>query len=132
MSELTITTVNSVERRLLPILDDYKSFKAEYRTAEAVIQPVDGELRVPYVARRNPGDFKALMDVLTDELNHTRFRFIGTSVPPSEVFTKIGPSDARTIHEAVNGFTEETLREYVNDRGDIEPVETLVGDWKPD
>lgn len=130
---MRLTNPTLLEYRLLPILDDGGTvFKASHGTCDAVCQIVDDEVRIPYVARDERGDFKALMDELVRELDgHTKFRFV--AIEHDSLFNRalkiIQPDDARTLEEAVNGFEKETLREYRNSDGRIEPVETLIGHW---
>lgn len=127
----SITTQDYV---LLPIKKPEKATRVRKETARAVIEPYNDEVRIPYVRRDERGDFKALMDGLVDELNgHTKYRFV--AINDSELHDLVmlaAPDDARHIKEAVNGFTEETLHEYENDAGEIEPVNTLVGHWEPE
>jgi len=122
-----------VELRLLPIHDAERAYTVKHETCKAIFETYDGEVRIAYVAREERGDFKALMNRLTEELNNPVFRFVEIEGLRESEFKELverhEPDDARSITEAVNGFDRETIHEYENSNGEIEPVETLVGRW---
>jgi hypothetical protein len=42
----------------------------------------------------------------------------------------VSPGDARPLYEVVHGFEFETV-DYEHPDGDVEPCETLIGEWSP-
>lgn len=132
MSELTFSQINRRQYVLLPILDDRKVVQVEHKTAKAVIQPVDDELRIPYVSSEERGDFKSLMDNLVNALNgHNKIRFVGTSEAPKVLSQMLGDSTSQSIYEAVHGFEKEPTEEYTDSADNTEEIETLIGRWEP-
>lgn len=122
------------ELDLLPFLENGKIARAKHRTARAVIQAAGKEVRIPFVARDQRGDFKRLMNRMTETLGHSRYRFVAVDRDPemTKIWRILAPKDARELKDVLRGFREETIEEYENDAGVIEPVATLVGDWNPE
>lgn len=119
--------------QLLPILEGVDTYRASYRTGEVIVQPVPGELRIPWAARVDKGDFKAVMDRLITAVGHTTVRFIGVETPDGPDLIEdareiIQPDDARPLYDAVHGFEFESTDDY-GDPGVECP--TLVGEWVP-
>lgn len=122
--------ITPVELNLLPVQNDEQAVTAHHETAKAVVDPVPGEIRIPYVSREERGDFANLMDVLVEDLECKDVRFVAVDGPDRQTIRRMldlaTPDDARTLKEAVHGFDEEEVDDYE------EPVNTLVGTWDPD
>lgn len=121
---------------LLPLLPDAPVYRVEFRSAEAVVQPTPGELRIPSIRRTDRGDFRGLMDALMSEVNRPTVRFVGVQHPddPEELADAWGvvrPDDARPLYEAVHGFDFDRI-DYTHPDGTVEPCDTLVGEWDDD
>lgn len=121
----------------LPVRDrDLSTFRVHYHSAEAIVvpDPVETELRIPYVVRYYPGDMAGLLDELVSELDHSRIRFVnlspdGTAATLSEV---MGIPDPRDLRDAVHGF-EAVTEEWAAPDGDgTDEVECLIGEWTPE
>lgn len=116
---------------------DLSTFRVHYRSAEAVVvpDPVETELRIPYVVRFYPGDMQALLDELTAETGVSRIRFVnlspdGTAATLSETLGEF--PDPRDLREAIHGF-ETITEEWESPDGDgTEVVDCLRGEWTPE
>lgn len=119
-----------------------KVVHARHATAHAVVAivPGSGEIRVPYLRRREKGDFKAIMNAMVDEFGIDRFRFTNVFMSDDEAtraydlldeyladFFGIEPmsrEDDVRLDEALRGFEHEV------EDWEGEPVDTLVGRWE--
>lgn len=124
------TNITPIEARLLALKNPEKAVEAQHETCRAIVEPTPGEIRIPFVARVEKGDFCNFMDVLVEDLGHETVRFVAVDSPTPDPLERMldvmSPEDARSLSDAVNGFEREEINEYG------QPVETLVGAWTPD
>lgn len=118
-----------------------KCVHARFLSVHAVIAvvPGSGEIRIPYIRRKEPGEFALFMDALVAELGDHPVRFTNVFMSDEDAaeaydeleryLDEVTPGlnaaneDRRRLEDVLDGFTHET-EDWVRDDAD-----TLVGQW---
>lgn len=115
-------------------------YHARYKSVHAIIAPVPGEIRVPYVDREGPGEFAAFMDRLVERLECSTVRFVNAFMdddPASDAMDALddarGKANPERLEDVLHGF--EHVQEEWDDHPHLPadaidgPVDCLVGEW---
>lgn len=117
-------------------------YHARYKSVHAILAPVPGEIRVPYVDRDEPGEFAEFMDRLVERLECSTVRFVNAFMdddPGADAMDRLddakGKTDTKRLEDVLHGF--EHVQEEWDDHPHLPaeaidgPVDCLLGEWAP-